>query len=215
VFFAVKEEARPFQRRWATLAGGWGRETGRVLVTGMGARNAERGFLAALGDGSVLPEWVLTCGFAGGLNPELPTGAVGFDADPVFPLTNQLRRAGARAWTFHCAAAIATTVAEKSALRQTTRADAVEMESGIIRRLARQRGIPSATVRVISDAAAEPLPLDFNSLMTPEMNLSVVRLAWRLLLGPDKIPALIRFGRQTERAAGGLAEVLTAVLLPT
>ena len=75
--------------------------------------------------------------------------------------------------------------------------------------------VEAAPEALLQVSAAEPLPLDFNSLMTTSMNLSVARLAWRLLCGPHQIPALIRFGRQTQRAAGGLAEVLTAVLLAT
>lgn len=212
VIFAVKEEARPFTRRRALIASGRSRQTSRVLTTGMGARNAERVFLASLDDGSDSPDWVLTCGFAGGLKPQLPAGAVGFEADPAFPLTQRLLDAGAQPWKFHCAEAVSITVAEKSELRRLTQADAVEMESGVIRQLARQRGIPSATVRVISDAADEPLPLDFNSLMTPQMTLSVGRLVGRLLGSPRKIPELIRFGRQTQRAASSLAEVLVATL---
>lgn len=212
VIFAVPEEARPFQRKLRAAMTNPGPAPVRVLVTGMGARNAERAFLAALADGTVAPKWILTCGFAGGLNPELRSGAVGFDADSAFPLAERLQRAGLTAWKFECATTVATTVAEKSALRRATQADAVEMESGVLRRLARERGIPSATVRVISDAADEPLPLDFNTLMTPEMNLSLPRLLVRLAGSPGKIPQLIRFGRQTQRAAGGLAEILMLVL---
>lgn len=212
VIFAVNVEARPFSRRLALLTPGRLSVVSRVLITGMGARNAQKVFLAAMDDGSRLPDWVLTCGFAGGLNPELLTGAVGFDADPEFPLTEPLEIAGARSWIFHCADAIASTAAEKSALRHSTNADAVEMESGVIRRIAHQRRVPSATVRVISDAAAETLPLDFNTLMTPEMTLSGVRLARRLIGSPGKIPELIRFGRQTRRAANCLAEVLVGAL---
>ena len=135
-----------------------------------------------------------------------------FEADSSCWLQERLSRAGARPATFHCAERAAITVAEKSSLRSQTGADAVEMESGILRQLARNRGIPSATVRVISDAADKDLPLDFNALMTPDMKLSGVGLAWRLLRAPGKIPELIRFGRQTAWAADRLAEVLVAAL---
>ena len=158
VCFAVKEEAAPFRRKLPA-----GVET---LVTGMGAAAAERAVQAKLAE----RPWslVLTCGFAGGLNPALRPETVVFEADPDFPLRQALLDTGAVAARFHCAARVAVTAAEKTALRAATGADAVEMESAIIRRLSRERGLPSATVRVISDAAYEELPLDFNALMKPD-----------------------------------------------
>ena len=86
------------------------------------------------------------------------------------------------------------------------------MESGVIRRLAAERGLPAATLRVISDAADETLPLDFNVTVTPDFRLSPRRLAGQLLRSPAKIPELIRFGRKTSHAAGRLAEALVALL---
>ncbi len=217
IFFAVPQEAGPFRRRWASLAASRSKEAAnddrvRIAVSGMGAGNAEREFARALNHAGGPPDWIVTGGFAGGLNPELRAGDVVFEADAGSWLREPLQRAGARSATFHCADRVATTAAEKSSLRRQTGADAVEMESGILRQLARKRGIPSATVRVISDAADADLPLDFNALMTPDMKLSGVGLAWRLLRAPGKIPELIRFGRQTARAADRLAEVLVAAL---
>src|SRR5262245_47591257 len=84
ICFAVKEEARPFQQRLArmsqTRADGRGDRVDknddpgrvRVLLTEMGRRKAERSVLAALAE--VRPSLVLSCGFAGGLRPELATG---------------------------------------------------------------------------------------------------------------------------------------------
>ena len=213
VLFAVNEEARPFfdpallRPRGASV---WAPV--RILVTGMGAANAEREFLVALAGAHRPPEFVLTCGFAGGLAPHLSTGTVVFEADPNFPLSDRLRAAGAKNARFHCARRVIISVAEKAELYRTTGADAVEMESEIIRRLARERGIPSATVRVISDAASETLPLDFNALMTPEMELDFARLIGCLVRSPGKIPELIRFGGRTKRASARLAGVLAAAL---
>ena len=212
VFFAVKEEAQPFQRRHASLGRSPPSANGQILLTGMGACNARKSFQAAMDTKSALPGWIMTCGFAGGLDPALRLGDVGFDADLDFPLLERFAVVGVRPWKFHCADSVATTALEKAQLRQLTQADAVEMESGVIRQLARLHGIPSATVRVISDPADESLPLDFNSLMTPEMTLSSVRLARQLLLGPWKIPALLRFGWKTQKAASCLAESLSATL---
>lgn len=202
VCFAVKEEAAPFRRKLPA-----GVET---LVTGMGAAAAERAVQAKLAE----RPWslVLTCGFAGGLNPALRPETVVFEADPDFPLRQALLDTGAVAARFHCAARVAVTAAEKTALRAATGADAVEMESAIIRRLSRERGLPSATVRVISDAAYEELPLDFNALMKPDGTLHSGKLLQAVLRRPWKIPALIALGTRTQSAAARLAAVLRAVL---
>src|SRR5436309_12089694 len=99
VCFAVKQEAKYFRR----IAGSQpGVET---LLTGIGQRNAERAIRAALAvedprlPAAPLPmpsppapppynwrreSWpglVLSCGFAGGLRPELATGTVVFATD--------------------------------------------------------------------------------------------------------------------------------------
>ncbi len=204
VCFAVKEEAAPFLGELPS-----GVET---LVTGMGAAAAERAVKPRLSE----RDWslVLTCGFAGGLNPTLRPETVVFEADENFPVQQALLDAGAVGVRFHCAERVAVTAAEKAALRERTGADAVEMESGIIRRLCRERGIPSATVRVISDAAHEELPLDFNALMDADGKLNLGKLAVAVACRPHKIPALIALGQRSASAAGRLAAGLRAALAP-
>jgi len=202
VCFAVPEEAVPLRK---ALPPGV-----EVVVSGMGAAAAERAVKSKLAERN----WrlVLTCGFAGGLSPDLPAEKVVFDADENFPLRLALTSAGAVPARFHCAERVAVTAREKAALRERTGAEVVEMESGVIRRLCRERGIPSATVRVISDAAHEDLPLDFNALMQADGRLNVARLALAVLSRPQKIPALMALGRRSKAAAARLASVLETVL---
>ena len=107
---------------------------------------------------------------------------------------------------------MAVTAASKLDLRWQTGADSVEMESGAIRTIAREKGIPSATLRVILDAAGEDLPLDFNRLMTPDMRVDPVKLGLFLAKSPGRIPSLIRFRKQTQLAARALARALERVL---
>jgi len=201
--FAVKEEARPFQRRCG------GQPDIRTLVTGMGRRNAETRLRQALVE--PLPRMVITCGFAGGLAPGLTTGTVLFQDEDGAGLGQTLVAAGARAAKFHAADHVATTAQEKAKLRAATGADAVEMESQFICAVCRERQIPSAIVRVVLDPAEEDLPLDFNQLMTSEMELDARHLALALLRSPARIPALLRLQRQTREAAERLAAVLSRV----
>src|SRR6266705_4249762 len=70
VCFALDVEAAPFRKLAHRIP------DVEILVTGIGRQNAEtslRRYLAKR-----LPKLVLTCGFAGGLNPELKSGDVVF-----------------------------------------------------------------------------------------------------------------------------------------
>jgi adenosylhomocysteine nucleosidase len=205
VCFAVPQEAKPFAKLVRE------RPDVRVLVTGIGSRNAERAVRKALGEFS--PQRVFSCGFAGALSPELRIGDVVFAREPASDaLAGQLQSLGAKPVEFLCAEAVAITVAEKSALRARTGADAVEMESQIISEACRDRGIECVTLRAISDSAHEDLPLDLNALMTPEQKLSSARLAWALLKAPQKIPALMRLGKNSALAAQRLGDLLVKVI---
>ncbi len=203
VCFALPEEAGPFQRLTR------GREEPGILITGMGRKNSERALIERWNDFN--PRCVLTCGFAGGLDPALAPGDVLCSTDDS-ALRDKLRTAGARPVNFFCATRIATTVTEKLELRRTTGADAVEMESAVIHKVCRERGIPCATVRAISDPANEDLPLDFNQLSKPDLSLDFGKLLWAIAKSPGKIPALLRLQRHSRLAAQRLAEALVKVI---
>ena len=204
VCFAVPEEAAPFRPLRPAHA--------EILVTGMGAENARRAFESRLRATSPPPTFVLTCGFAGGLDPALPRGCVVHQADPDSPISRRLVDAGSRPARFHLATRVAVSPQEKARLRRSTGADVVEMESGVLRELCRERALPSATVRVVSDAADDALPLDFNTLMTPDMRLHFGRLAARLVRHPGAVPGLLRLRRHALDAARQLAITLSRAL---
>ncbi len=178
---------------------------------------------------------MLTCGFTGGLSPDLKLGDVAFEIgrrrdefheSPIenetgirgahpsekLSLREKLLAAGAKPAKFFCADRIATTVAEKKKLRVETGADAVEMESAAIHAVCHERGIHCATVRVISDTANEDLPLDFNALAKPDKSLDFGRLAWAIVKSPGKIGALITLQKKTSFAAEQLAAVLEKII---
>jgi hypothetical protein len=227
ICFAVKEEAAPFRKRVGSQAGV------EILITGMGRRNAERAIRAALSAGKDafhrVPEKspaemgrsgmrpyrkvgiVLTCGFAGGLDPRLKTGTVLFQTDDP-KIASQLEAAGAIKGRFAFSERVAGTAAEKRASREQSGADAVEMESHAICAICREHAIPAATVRVILDTAEEDLPLDFNAFMTPEQKLSYGRLMLALARSPGKIGALLNLQKQSRAAADRLTDVLRNLL---
>jgi hypothetical protein len=236
ICFALKAEAAPFQKIAA------GKSGIAILFTGIGRQNAEKSVREYLGGGASVPasrlvsslappELVLTCGFAGGLNPDLELGEVVFESvnAPLAPslsppggervsartgegLFSQLLAAGAKPANFFCADRIATTVAEKKKLRAKTGADAVEMESAAIHGVCRERGIPCATVRVISDAADEDLPLDFNRVSKPDRSMDYGKLFWAIAKSPGKTGGLLRLQKNCRFAAEQLANVLARII---
>jgi hypothetical protein len=254
VCFALKEEAAPFRKAAYPLHD----LELAIRIVGIGRQNAEKSVRAFLAGGAspiasgaatasrlqdnsqarlkgtlAPPDLVLTCGFAGALNPGLKLGEVVFEIpsrgsrrEPAqinsknkSELTDvgcyeKLMAAGARPGKFFCADRIATTVAEKKKLREQTGADAVEMESAAIHAVCAEHGIPCVTVRVISDTANEDLPLDFNALAKPDKNLDYGKLFLAIAKSPGKIGALIALQKKTQSAAKQLAAVLEKVTFP-
>jgi adenosylhomocysteine nucleosidase len=209
VCFALKEEAAPFHKIAAQHPGVI------TLTVGIGHASAEKSIRSFLGGAGKPPELVLTCGFAGGLNPDLKLGDVVFEiGNWKLEIENQLVAAGAKPVKFFCADHIATTVAEKKKLRAETGADAVEMESAAIHDVCAERGIPCATVRVILDTANEDLPLDFNALAKADKSLDYGKLFLAIAKSPGKIGPLMRLQKKTKFAAAQLATALEKIISP-
>ena len=200
VCFAVKEEAKFFTPP----------PNARVLITGMGRRNAFAKLDAYLAKAT--PTGVLTCGFAGGLNPVLELGTIVYDVDEGSPWEKALLDSKAKLARFECANRVACTADEKFKLWQVTGMDAVEMESDTIRQVCLRKNIPSATIRVISDTAHQNLPLDFNRLLPPDHRIDFAKLAARLIFSPRKVGDLLRFQSQTITAAQALGAFLKTLL---
>ena len=216
VCFALKEEAAPFRTAAAERGGV------AILVTGIGRRNAEKSLRDFLAGGSIPPGWrvarpdlVFTCGFAGGLNPDLKIGDVIFES-PATDIGSReiLTVAGAKPAKLFCADRVAVTVAEKKRLRDETGADAVEMESAAIHAVCGEFGIPCATIRVISDPAGEDLPLDFNALARPDRSLDYSKLLRTVARSPGKMAALMALRKSARLAADRLGAVLAKTIFP-
>lgn len=206
VCFALPEEAGPFQKRCANIP---------VFFTGIGKANAEKAAREYLKGNT--PALLLTCGFAGGLDPGLNVGDVVFETangnrGKEDPLHIKLIAAGATPAKIFCADKIASTIAEKKKLREETAAGAAEMESGAVRSVCLGHGIPCATVRVISDTAGEDLPLDFNEFLTPDKKLDMGKLMLSVAKKPWKMGALMDLQRKTKLAAERLGEVLVKLV---
>lgn len=200
----MAEEAGPFKKQCG--------ERVPVFFTGIGRFNAEKAVRDYLKNQS--PGLLFTCGFAGGLEPGLKVGDVVYELSVNIgdSLKAKLTAAGARPAKIVCVDKIATTAKEKQALRGQTGADAAEMESGAVQAICRERGIACVTVRVISDAADEDLPLDFNQFLTPDKTLDMGKLMMAVAKAPWKMGALMDLQKKTKVAAQQLAEVLMKII---
>lgn len=201
ICFAGRTESRFFRRRRLDVS---------VLHTGIGRRNAK----AALEDclARRRPELIITSGFAGGLNPELRLHELLFERSGEHPLFDGLAGFPFREGRFCCRDRIVVTAEEKRLLWRSGGCDAVEMESGGIHEIAQSRRIPCLTLRAISDASHENLPLDFNRLLTSRRNLDWAKLCGALCRNPGRLPALVRFCGSIAKTSRALAGALCRLL---
>lgn len=92
-------------------------------------------------------------------------------------------------------------------------AEAVEMESFAVLAEAAERKIPGVAIRAISDAADQDLPMDFSGVLDNQGKVQGSKVARSLARAPQKLPSLLRLGRDTRLAATKLAELLDGCIL--
>lgn len=83
----------------------------------------------------------------------------------------------------------------KCAAFEATGAIAVEMESWAIADVARQHGVPFASLRFVSDRAAEPLELDPTAFVAADGSVSIPRALRYMARHPGRIPVALRMQR--------------------
>lgn len=203
VCFAVKEETRFFKAPAEPVTDG--------LVTGIGMSKASSAISNYLDHHA--PQLILTCGFAGGLNPAHKLGQVLFDVTDASDYQDTLVKAGAMPGRFMHSDRVVVTAREKAGLFQSNASDAVEMESSAIVSACRDRNLPVIVLRVISDTAVETLPLDFNRYSREDGSLNMPKLLMGIARKPSVIPELMRFQGRIQQAAKSLGETLETFLL--
>jgi adenosylhomocysteine nucleosidase len=187
-----------------------------ALLTGVGGRRAWAEATSIIWDGNV--DVCVSSGLAGALRKQHSPGdvlvprqvhATGWDK--VIPTDRALvelaSKCGAKVvHAFYSADRVIVRVDEKADLGK--KMDAVEMETGDILLEAVAFGARVVAIRGISDGADEALPLDFNRVVTEDGDISIKRVLAQVAAHPASLPALIRFGLQSRRAAHKLAVVL-------
>lgn len=194
-----------------------------VILTGAGPRQAAKQASKAIRAESDSLSACVSSGLAGGLRPEYCVGQV-LVAQSVFseepredqglqvlsssePLISFAEDQGAKVVErFYTAARVVARAEEKHYLGAS--ADAVEMESFEVLRVAAASGVPAVAIRAISDVAGEDLPLGVNGIFTDEGQVSISRVVGQVARHPQSIPSLVKFGQQSKLAAESLTRFL-------
>ncbi len=88
----------------------------------------------------------------------------------------------------------------KNRIHRATGAAAVDMESHVAAKVARDRGLPFAAFRVVSDSSEQSLPPAALNAMSHSGRIDLCAVFRSLLASPGQIPALIRTAWEAEKA---------------
>lgn len=235
VTFAVDEEFAPWRKlrtfRYVDYDGLqlWRTNTGEteiiVIVTGMGTQAAAQamGLMMGMADDNRHFDICISSGLAGALREGLLPGAIiapqmlladGPHADlglDQLMVDQELRKRAlaAGAVCIDCLLTAGTVLAKAHQKRAcSSKAQSVDMESFEIVRNAKAWGARAVVLRAISDTATEDLPINFNRTLSKKNQISLWKVLLELLKNPMALPALVRFGRQSRRAAEALTRFL-------
>ncbi|MBX7168480.1 MAG: hypothetical protein K1X74_19240 [Pirellulales bacterium] len=203
-----------------------GRFAGRRIAaveTGIGREAASRGTLAIV-DGHT-PDWIVSAGFAGSLQPELRRGdfllaneivdeqGARWSVDLKIPPEELAARRELHVGRLLTVDRVVIDPADKRRLGAEHGAQAVDMETSAVAEVCRQHRVRFLSVRVISDAVDDALPAEIEHISRPQ---SVVRKAGLALGSVVRRPGsakdfwrLYRDGLEaSDRLAGFLAGIL-------
>ncbi len=185
-----------------------------IVCSGPGPDRARAAALNLITQGA---EALLSFGIAGGLDPDLKTGNIVVAARITGPetlscdtaWTARLTEALSKDFTIHgadlaAAEDVLATAEDKTVLRRSSGAAAVDMESYGIATAASEMNLPFAALRVICDTAAETIPPVAAAAMTWEGRIRAASTVFKALGHPSQIPDLIRLGRRTAEATSVL-----------
>lgn len=184
-----------------------------LVADGPGPVRASAATRVALDLGPVCA--LLSTGFCGGLDPALKVGEV-FVADDVMGEGESrwaARTAGREGGTTPTGRLLSrdrvvVTAEEKVSLFRTLGARVVEMEAAAVAQAAHDEGVPFYCVRVVSDAASDTLPLDFNLYRAPSGRFSRGRILGAALARPWSFRGLLRLNTDSLRATRSLGDFL-------
>jgi adenosylhomocysteine nucleosidase len=197
------------------------------FVVGLRAEAALlRGFLVGVGGGT--PEGaaaaagrlvdegangLVSFGLSGGLRPLVAAGAVLVPDVVVEDSGRYVCDSGLVEWlggrTCGLIAAmrgVVVTAADKAALYERTQAEAVDLESGAVGRVAAERGVGFAVLRAVCDTAEKNLPEAALVALDAAGGIGIFRVLGSVIRKPSQLPGLVGLARDAGLARRALAE---------
>lgn len=190
-----------------------------VVESGAGLVKAERATRGLLATHS--PTWVLSCGFAGALQPQLQVGdilavnEIVDEAGHELKIDLQMKADPARrlhVGRLTTVGKIVRTVAEKHALAERTSGLAVDMETFAAARVCQAERRKFLAFRVISDDLSADLPPEVMSIFGDTGAVRLGAVIGSLWKRPASFTDLLRLREQATRAAEHLADFLDGVV---
>lgn len=177
-----------------------------LILSGTGPRNAELAAKALIDQGATR---LISWGCAAALAPELKPGNLriperilseqgqAISTDPLWQrhalklLANHLPAA---AGSLIESSKIVADSASKRSLYQQTQADALDMESAAVIRVAHHAQLPCIVLRAIADPASMSLPPAVIQALNPQGQVDIKRILQHLLSHPWEVLGLIKLG---------------------
>jgi adenosylhomocysteine nucleosidase len=193
--------------------------TGKGWLVGMAGGRPDRARELALDMARSGCTALVSFGIAGGLQPGLPPGTVIIGEDVWSTAgTHPCDPAGIERWqqalpqarTGRIAASdvVVTNAADKAALRLSSGALAVDMESWAVAEAAAATGLPFTILRALADPAERALPPAAAEGLDEHGNVRLGAILLSLLKDPTQLPGLIRVGLDTNAALAALKRAL-------
>jgi adenosylhomocysteine nucleosidase len=194
-----------------------------VVEAGAGRENAAHATRALIAGHQ--PRWIISAGFAGGLQPSLRYGdilmaneivdlaghrlGIDFKVDPAVLAATPRLHVG-RLLTVDSVVYQATA---KQALGQTHGALAVDMESSAVAQVCREERVRFLSVRVISDAVDHELPSDVDHLVRQKSTLGRLgAAAGAIARRPSSVKDMWRLKEDAIAASDRLAKFLSGIV---
>ncbi len=191
-----------------------------IVEAGMGFARARRATQALL-EGHT-PQWLLSCGFSGALQPDMPIGSI-VVADSIVDQHGQTLRIDLRmspdpdkqlfVGRLLTADELVRTVEQKKQLGETYAALAVDLESLAVAQVAREHKTRFVAVRVISDDLSADLPSEILSVVGATGSVRFGAAIGAIFNRSGAMKEMWRLHEQAHAAAERLATFLDGVIV--